>query len=186
MTQNTRHKNICLIAHQSPHRRHCEGCREPWNHTPASGAGYHGIRSWWRPDGSVLSQQHLWFHNILSHCWNLLLPEKNKNQKPLPEQTVYLHFSTVYLHVRPVIEQVQEGSQSVNILSTQEAVGCVWHEDGSRVDAAPSPPEGHRSHFKLFLEPKIQQILIFEWFHISKRICCACVWMSADADLSAS
>lgn len=101
MTQNTRHKIICLIAHQSPHRQHCEGCREPWNHTPASGAGYHGIRSWWRPDGSVLSQQHLWFHNILSHCWNLLLPEKKtkKQKSKTPsrnKQSIYILLITFF------------------------------------------------------------------------------------------
>lgn len=52
-----------------------------------------------------------------------------------------IHFySSVYLHVRPVIEQVQKGSQSINILSTQEAAGWVGHEDRACVDTTPSPP----------------------------------------------
>lgn len=79
--------------------------------------------------------------HIVETCFNL----KKWKKKPFRKQTViYISFTirvtAVYLHIRPVIEQVQEGSQSVNILSTQEAVCWLWHEDRARVDAAPSPP----------------------------------------------
>jgi len=46
------------------------------------------------------------------------------------------------LHVRPVVEEVEEGSQGVNIGPGERVVGRVGHEDGARVDTTPRPPGG--------------------------------------------
>lgn len=58
-----------------PHRPHCGDFRGRQSHTPATGAGYHGIHSLWRPAGSAGFQEYFWFRNIQSQHWNLLSPE---------------------------------------------------------------------------------------------------------------
>lgn len=61
-------KNMLYLC---PHTPHCGGCRKQQSHTLTSSADCHGNHSLWRPAGTVGSQKHSWFHNILSLHWNL-------------------------------------------------------------------------------------------------------------------